>query len=86
MNLPEIHRLLRIPLISAARIFVYTVQTLGYFERNADSSHYRLSLKVLAFCGACWTTLISERDTTAPSWGAPRRTSSNFAKHLVARR
>jgi len=47
MSLSEIHRSLRLPLSSAANI-VYTLQTLGYLERNADNSRYRLSLKMLS--------------------------------------
>jgi IclR family KDG regulon transcriptional repressor len=46
MSLSEIHRSLRLPLSSAANI-VYTLQTLGYLERNAENSHYHLSLKML---------------------------------------
>ena len=46
MSLSEIHRSLRLPLSSAANI-VYTLQTLGYLERSAHNSHYRLSLKML---------------------------------------
>lgn len=46
MNLSAIHRSLRLPLSSAANI-VYTLETLGYLDRNADNSHYRLSLKML---------------------------------------
>lgn len=47
MSLSEIHRSLRLPLSSAANI-VYTLQTLGYLERNLENSHYRLSLKMLS--------------------------------------
>jgi DNA-binding IclR family transcriptional regulator len=46
LSLSEIHRSLRLPLSSAANI-VYTLQTLGYLERNAENSHYHLSLKML---------------------------------------
>jgi len=46
MNISEIHRSLRIPLSSAASI-VYTLQTLGYLERDPGDLRYRLSLKML---------------------------------------
>lgn len=45
MSISEIHRSLRLPLSSAANI-VYTLQTLGYLERDSDS-RYHLSLKML---------------------------------------
>jgi DNA-binding IclR family transcriptional regulator len=46
MSISDIHRSLRLPLSSAANI-VYTLQILGYLERDAKDSRYRLSLKML---------------------------------------
>jgi IclR family KDG regulon transcriptional repressor len=46
MSISEIHRSLRLPLSSAANM-VYTLQTLGYLERDSKDSRYRLSLKML---------------------------------------
>jgi DNA-binding IclR family transcriptional regulator len=46
MSISEIHRALALPLSSAANI-VYTLQSLGYLDRDADDSRYQLSLKML---------------------------------------
>jgi IclR family KDG regulon transcriptional repressor len=46
MTISEIHRALALPLSSAANI-VYTLQSLGYLDRDADDSRYQLSLKML---------------------------------------
>src|SRR5437867_8897667 len=45
MSISEVHGSLRLPLSSAANI-VYTLQ-LGYLERDARDSRYRLNLKML---------------------------------------
>jgi DNA-binding IclR family transcriptional regulator len=46
LSISEVHRSLQLPLSSAANI-VYTLQTLGYLERDAQDSRYRLTLKLL---------------------------------------
>src|SRR5690348_12478088 len=46
MSISEIHRALRLPLSSAANI-VYTLNTLGYLERDEEDSRYLLSVKML---------------------------------------
>lgn len=47
VSISEIHRTLGLPLSSAANI-VYTLQSLGYLERDADDSRYQLSPKILS--------------------------------------
>jgi IclR family transcriptional regulator, KDG regulon repressor len=47
LTISHIHRTLRLPLSSAATI-LYTLEALGYVERNQDSSGYTLSLKLLS--------------------------------------
>jgi len=46
MTISEIHRALALPLSTSANL-VYTLQTLGYLDRDADDSRYQLSLKML---------------------------------------
>src|SRR5258706_402360 len=46
LNISEIHRVLGLPLSSAANI-VYTLDALGYLERDDADSRYQLSLKML---------------------------------------
>jgi len=46
----EIHRALRLPLSSAAAI-LYTLQALGYIEKNKDSSRYTLGTKLFSYSG-----------------------------------
>ncbi len=45
LTISEIHRLLRLPLSSAATI-VYTLKDLGYLERDDETSSYHLSVKL----------------------------------------
>jgi len=45
LTISEIHRLLGLPLSSAATI-VYTLKDLGYLERDDQTSSYRLSVKL----------------------------------------
>jgi IclR family acetate operon transcriptional repressor len=44
-SISEIHRVLHLPLSSAATI-VYTLTDLGYLERDKETSRYRLSVKM----------------------------------------
>ena len=48
MTVSEIHRALHLPLSSAAAI-LYTLQALGYIEKDSESSRYSLGLKLLSF-------------------------------------
>ncbi len=48
MTVSEIHRALHLPLSSSAAI-LYTLQALGYIERDPQSSRYSLGLKLLSF-------------------------------------
>jgi DNA-binding IclR family transcriptional regulator len=48
MTVSEIHRALHLPLSSAAAI-LYTLQALGYIEKDPESSRYSLGLKLLSF-------------------------------------
>ncbi len=48
MTVSEIHRALHLPLSSAAAI-LYTLQALGYIEKDPQSSRYSLGLKLLSF-------------------------------------
>jgi DNA-binding IclR family transcriptional regulator len=47
MTVSEIHRALHLPLSSAAAI-LYTLQALGYIEKNPQSSRYSLGFKLLS--------------------------------------
>lgn len=48
MTVSEIHRALRLPLSSAAAI-LYTLQALGYVEKDTESSRYTVGLKLFSF-------------------------------------
>ena len=48
MTVSEIHRALRLPLSSAAAI-LYTLQALGYTEKDPQSCRYTLGFKLLSF-------------------------------------
>jgi len=48
MTVSEVHRALHLPLSSAAAI-LYTLQALGYIEKDVQSSRYSLGLKLLSF-------------------------------------
>ncbi len=48
MTVSEIHRALHLPLSSAAAI-LYTLQALGYTEKDSQSGRYTLGLKLLSF-------------------------------------
>ena len=47
ITISQVHRQLHLPLSSAATI-LYTLQSLGYVERDADNSGYKLGLKLLS--------------------------------------
>lgn len=48
LTLSDLHRELKFPLSSTATI-LYTLQALGYVEREPETSRYRLGIRVLAF-------------------------------------
>jgi IclR family KDG regulon transcriptional repressor len=48
MTVTEIHRTLRLPLSSAAAI-LYTLQALGYIEKDKPSSRYMLGTKIYSY-------------------------------------
>ncbi|MGI9071566.1 MAG: IclR family transcriptional regulator [Bryobacteraceae bacterium] len=48
LTISDIQRMLRLPLSSAATI-LYTMQALGYLERDPDSARYILGVKMLSF-------------------------------------
>lgn len=48
LTISDIQRTLRLPLSSAAAI-LYTMQALGYLERNPDNARYILGVKMLSF-------------------------------------
>jgi DNA-binding IclR family transcriptional regulator len=48
LTISDIQRTLRLPLSSAATI-LYTMQALGYLERNPDNARYILGVKMLSF-------------------------------------
>jgi DNA-binding IclR family transcriptional regulator len=50
LTVTEIHRALRLPLSSAAAI-LYTLQALGYIEKDKDTSRYTLGTKLFSFSG-----------------------------------
>jgi DNA-binding IclR family transcriptional regulator len=48
LTVTEIHRILRLPLSSAAAI-LYTLQALGYVEKDLESSRYSLGSKLFSY-------------------------------------
>jgi DNA-binding IclR family transcriptional regulator len=48
MTVSEVHRALRLPLSSAAAI-LYTLQILGYIDKDAQSARYTLGFKLYSF-------------------------------------
>lgn len=48
LTISDIHRTLRLPLSSAATI-LYTLEALGYLERDESSSRYTLGVRMLSF-------------------------------------
>jgi len=50
LTVTEIHRALRLPLSSTAAI-LYTVQALGYIEKDQESARYTLGAKLFSYSG-----------------------------------
>jgi DNA-binding IclR family transcriptional regulator len=50
LTVTEIHRMLHLPLSSAAAI-LYTLQALGYIEKDPESARYTLSAKLFSLSG-----------------------------------
>jgi IclR family acetate operon transcriptional repressor len=48
LTISDIHRMLKLPLSSAATI-LYTLEALGYLERDESSGRYMLGLRMLSF-------------------------------------
>lgn len=83
LTISEIHRLLELPLSSAATI-VYTLQDLGYLERDDATSSYHLSVKLFGIASRALDRL----DLVAQCHGLLEQAvrESGLTGHLAVRR